>query len=634
VSTLQQDAKSLYVEYLTGKTGVVGALNTRLDPHRLTRDQLAASQNLWVTPLGVLVSKPGISTAFATGTMNSTSVALSLPFKGSFPLRFGAITYVLVQDSQGNVFVFPKYSGNTQWFYVTSMTVTAGGNYITSNIAQLFDPVTNVTTAFLCNVGTQPLSYTGSIGKMTAGLTGGGGSQTVTPTSFGGGMLGVYNGQLMNLGEGTANFETGVAVSSVTATNFKVSPTKNHSAGDYFSAGATAVGTVPNNFTNSGAIQPKYVETLFSNLFYSGEVSAPTAVYVSDPYYPESFTSNFFQSTIYPGSYQPALIGFNDGVAGGDVTGLRRLGTQMMVYKQSALYSLSLVSLYGDMVWQVQIVSPTIGCVAPNSIVSFDTFHVFLAIDGVYITDGTMVRRIDFNIPTFFDQSGTGSGASLVITDYTGTVAARYGSVYLIYFDAASAGYATTGLWLDFEQTDSQGYPLAGQFAFNASVGGIGGIASMRGPSDTGTPFIISSQNNLVGEFDRPGVLTPGDFGFAISKSMTLKADMFEDLMSAGMFYNKTLERIAVIGESLSSNAVTLTVAVNNGNPSVIGGANFQSNVGANFPNVGVVQVKEGVLNGGSWQQVSQISISENSIYPWVIYGVLAEMTPGDLVLN
>jgi hypothetical protein len=496
----------------------------------------------------------------------------------------------------------------------------------------MFDPTIGSNAAFLAgeqNV-TSPRTWTGVTTFFSVGTTAGA-NTVITPTGNSV-MRGLYPGLIVLLGQNTAHFES-ATVTVVTSSTFTVNATTaNHSAGEIIAGSLMTVATVPQNFSATGPITPAYTETLFSNLFYAGEPSAPTAVYTSDPYFPESFTSNYFQSTIYPGTYQPALIGHNDGANGGAITGIRRLGNQMMVYKESALYRLSLVSLYGDMVWQVEIVSPTIGCVAPNSIVSFDTFHVFLGVDGLYLTDGQLVKRIDMNVPTFFDASGTYTGNTVIGTRAI-SVAGRFGSLYMIFF-GVGLGYPSQGLWFDFEQMDSEGYPLAGEIIPVVGTGGISGLASMRGPNDVGTLCVTSSQHNLVGEFSASGATNPGDWGNAIPLSISLQADQFEDYPVEGAIVaHKVIERIILSGGMVYNvgSPVVVTVSVNGGNPAVSGTVTFPLNSDG-LVREGMVAVQDTSLDQG--QLSDQISITSSGVDPWFLSGVLAEISVQQPVLT
>lgn len=190
----------------------------------------------------------------------------------------------------------------------------------------------------------------------------------------------------------------------------------------------------PFNHTNSAPITPTIVNTAGFYLFYSGEPTEPTGVYVSNPYMPQTFNlSSTTASSILPNPYIPYLVGWNDGINGGNVVALERLGQAMIVYKEQAIYRMDQVGLFGQYEWAVSIVSTSVGCTARRSVVSFDTFHVFLGVDGLYLTDGVMTQRISDNVPSFFDS--TQNGKEALIASRTDAVAARHGQRYLLFYD-------------------------------------------------------------------------------------------------------------------------------------------------------------------------------------------------------
>lgn len=287
-------------------------------------------------------------------------------------------------------------------------------------------------------------------------------------------------------------------------------------------------------------ITPAYVATLGNNshLFYSGEPSAPSAVYVSDPFYPESFSTPLTQVNPMAGAYQPALIGNNDGVDGGNITGLQTLGSAMIIFKQSAVYTMIETQLFGDIAFQVENISSTVGCLSPRSIVAMDGFICFLGIDGVYMTDGNTAQQLSGNVPTFFDSTVLGQAA--LIANRTSALSFRHGTRYVIFFDTGT-GSADTGVWFDFAVQGDNGLPACGQINFSTSGGQtlpmyLGGAATLRGPQDDGNVAIAASNGDFVGKFG----LGFSDICFAkvnrqpqtspILVTIRGKADFFEDV--------------------------------------------------------------------------------------------------------
>jgi hypothetical protein len=286
-------------------------------------------------------------------------------------------------------------------------------------------------------------------------------------------------------------------------------------------------------------ITPAFVATLGNNshLFYSGEPSAPSAVYVSDPFYPEGFSTPLTQVNPMAGAYQPALIGNNDGVDGGSITGLQTLGSAMIVFKQSAVYTMIETQLLGDVAFMVENISSSVGNLSPRSIIPMDGFICFLGIDGIYATDGNTAYQISGNVPTYFDSTVLGQVAQ--ISNRTSAIAFRHGTRYVIFFDTGT-GFTDTGVWFDFAVMADKDLPAAGQINFSTNGTGftqmyLGGAATLRGPQDDGNVAIAAHNGDFVGKFglgfsdisfDDDGVPTPGP----ILVTLAGKADFFEDV--------------------------------------------------------------------------------------------------------
>jgi hypothetical protein len=287
-------------------------------------------------------------------------------------------------------------------------------------------------------------------------------------------------------------------------------------------------------------ITPSYVATLGNNshLFYAGEPSAPSAVYVSDPFFPESFSTPLTQVNPMLGAYQPALIGNNDGVDGGNITGLQTLGSSMIVFKESAVYTMIETQLFGDIAFQVENISSTVGCLSPRSIVAMDGFLCFLAIDGIYATDGNTAQQISGNVPTFFDSTVLGQPA--LIANRTNAIAFRHGTRFIVFIDTGT-GAPDTGVWFDFAVQGDNGLPANGQMNFSTAGAlftpmYLGGAVTLRGPRDDGNVAIAASNGDFVGKFG----LGFADISFAqltgaptmspILVTLRGKADFFEDV--------------------------------------------------------------------------------------------------------
>lgn len=288
---------------------------------------------------------------------------------------------------------------------------------------------------------------------------------------------------------------------------------------------STAAGMLPFKYNSTTVhITPQFVRTLGNNshLFYSGESSNTCAVYVSDPFYPQQFQNNASQVTTDPtATYYPALIGNNDGVEGGDITGIESLASAMIVFKQSAVYTMIQTTLLGEVpAWQVVQVSDSTGCAAPRSITRFPGFVVFLSIDGVYLTDAQSTQKISNDVPTYFDSSLTGQPA--IIQKRTLSIGVRHGNRYELWFCSYSSTYPNMGVWFDFDKQSRFSSPLAGEIdGMN-----VGGAVSLRGNVDDGNVAWADAVLDRVGEFG----IGYADFTAAITCVFAGKADLFDDV--------------------------------------------------------------------------------------------------------
>jgi hypothetical protein len=403
----------------------------------------------------------------------------------------------------------------------------------------------------------------------------------------------------------------------------------------------------PYNHTNTSPITPRYVTTAGFYLVYAGEPTEPTGVYISNPYYPQTFNLSSTTTTgILPNPYIPYLVGFNDGVAGGNITGIRGLADgsatgAIMVYKQAAVYRMNQVGFFGEMYWGETLVSSSVGCLAPQSIVAFDTFHCFLGIDGVYQTDGSTVRRISDNVPTFFDS--TLSGTQAAILNRATATAVRHGQRYIIFFDdgngtSTAAGYATLGVVFDFAKLDADGYPAV------TTIRGMtpAAMVPLRGPLDDGNFYWIDALTTNVNKFG----LGSSDLGNAIQTTFYGKADfMIETFGPESPLCIKDLERVTLLlssvaevtSETLIFTCFVATDVLSSATGTVAAaiGPQYASLYGI-APPAGIYGIARYIATGETGYnsltitpqvfasgRVMQVGFSESSIYPWTILGYI-----------
>jgi hypothetical protein len=550
--------------------GLGGGLNTRLDPHALERNELAVSQNLWPAFDNAVTKRPGSNPIVTTNGVVNTSTH---PTKSLLTARFNSQTYLIHIDTLGIVSFAPA-NGTSTWTQIG--TVNPSAAFVTG--AQMFDPVSQSQTLFLCDGLSVPQFWTGPSYPLL---------QTVP----------------------------------------------------------TGSGYLPNKLNGSTPITPQYVKTLGNNshLFYSGDSANPSGVYHSDAFYPTRFNYAAQQvgiDTTNPGSYNMAVIGNNDGVDGGIITGLESLGSAMIVFKEAAVYTMVQTTLLGESpAWQVVEVSNAVGNQAPRSLTRFATFVTFVAVDGIYITDGQTVTQISDDVPTYFDASLNGVPA--LCTDRTQTQGVRHGFRALFFFPVQQTGtaqYANAGLWFDFAKATRFGHPLAGEIdGMN-----VGGIVALRGPQDDGNVAWGNAVSNQVGRFGVGNADLDGSTAakMPIQTFLIGKADLFDDVFGPEVAIAKkqvqdayalvqvhatTAQQVDFYGEVIVDLGLTLgRVIIQPFNSTPGGGVwgsgswgimAWGSNVSQQFQRVKIP------FQNGARGYLLQVGIMERSTVPWVMIG-------------
>lgn len=531
--------------------GPFQGLNTRKLPHMLSRAQLAASVNLWSDYDGGLSKRPG-SVAFTGFGPTGAGV----PGSGLVSARFGGITYLVALQVIAGVPTL-KYAAAGSGAWTTLGTLSAGVTAISA--AQMYDPETGFDTLFIVDGVDIPQTWKGpgtGLVPVKTGIQNGTDVITLNPALVGGGNLiaAVAPAGAAKTTVFTVTVDAAGATASVVDSEFfgitiasggtGVLDGVSVTIGVLAAGDAGKVGTItinqahaylPNNGTNTAPITPKYVATLGNNshLFYSGEPTAPSAVYISNPFFPQRFENNAQQVSPYNGKYLPAIIGLNDGVEGGAIVGMGGLQGAMIIVKESAVYKMVMQVLLGEVpIWQVIQISSR-GSTSPRSIVFFEingtTFFTYLSIDGIYLNDGNASKKLTGGVPTFFDA--TRQGGQCLITDRTTAIGGRHGNKLLLSFAISAIGYNEGGLWVDFDNQDEDGLPLCGQIADFTPAG----MVALDGPHDDGNMAWIDATQDMVGKFGvgYSDIITDGAghaAGKPISVTIAGKADLFEDL--------------------------------------------------------------------------------------------------------
>src|SRR5271165_3790182 len=474
-------------------------LNTKTDPHVISRRALQQSVNMWNQSYLVIGKRPGNINFTTAGATGSGAAALGISTARDAATSTTNVMVYSTASGHGNIwFAIP---GAVSFTKITSNLTTTPTSFQTT---QMFDPQS----------GAAP------------------GHETVFITD------GVDNPQMWIIGQTTLT----PALQGPTHL-----PTKN-----------TAGGVTP--------ITPQLCSNLLGQLFYSGEPSEPSGVYISDVFQPENFTLGSLLTTgLTPATYIPYLIGRNDGVDGGNITHIQPLGNAMIVYKQSAVYRMDYgMRLFGDTVWSVSIVSASAGCLSTDSVVPFDGYHCFLAIDGVYITDGTLAGtvKISKNVPTLFD------GPTAQIINRQTATACRMGNKYIIFYDDGNgtgipAGHPTRGAWFHFDKPDEDGFPSVGEIVGFTPID----VVEMRGPNDGGNFVWANAVIDQVGMFQgaNNNLIVYSDFGSAIQSSFQGKSDWSQEFDPGAPQKVKTVDNTALLlsipGQSFG-NSFTFTTTL------------------------------------------------------------------------
>lgn len=548
-----------------------GGLNTRLDPHALARNELAISINLWSSYDNAIAKRPGSVAMVGPGGIVNNAPG---PCKSLLSFRWNSDTWLMYVGHTGHALIALAREASqvvgATWRHVGNFSGDA--KFVTC--AQMFSPSDGITLTFFCDGVNIPKKL------------GNPNTDSLSDVAQGGGKL----------------------------------PTK-------FNTGAQGPG-----------ITPQFVKTVGNNslLMYTGEPSNRSAVYISNPFYPQDFTTAAQLVTTDPqaGAYVPAIIGNNDGVEGGPISGWETIGSGMVVFKESAAYVMVQTTLLGeDPCWQVVQISTSTGCVAPQSVVRFDSWICFLGIDGVYLTDGNTIQQISADVGPIFDSTLNGFPAT--ITYRSIARAARHGMRYELFYATGDADHCNQGIWFDFTKQSRFGNPICGLIEGMTP----GGLTELRGPHDDGNVCWGDALVNRVGKFGR-GYL---DFDQPIATAMAGKADLFDDVFGPE----------ACISEKQMQDAYAIIECVDTGGVQVDFFGQVIVNIGSTLGRVLAQPIESdmqaGIWGYGSWGEMLwgtqagsdlvvvkipmqngarghtlQVAIKEKSGIPWVMMGYCA----------
>ncbi len=144
---------------------------------------------------------------------------------------------------------------------------------------------------------------------------------------------------------------------------------------------ASLGGTPPSNV--------RYVETHKRRVFMASSSAGRSRLHYSAQDNPEDWTT-----VDDAGS---ADIGIGDGDV---ITGIKSVGSCLLIFKKRSTWAMFGTSPAN---FSYRKISPSVGCVAPKSIVACDKFVIFLSSDGVYAANGDGVTLLSYNIRPTID---------------------------------------------------------------------------------------------------------------------------------------------------------------------------------------------------------------------------------------
>lgn len=624
----------------------------------IERDELAVSVNTWSNGSKAVFKRPGSSPAVTANGQPPGQVI------DMISARLAGATYLVILtliSGATKLYIGELNVGVTTWTLMG--TVSSSATQIFG--AEMYDPDTGQDTLFITDGVEVPwrFDFINGLHHVTTGIVNGSGTITSNPVLGGGGNLIV---SVAATGASATTTFTVLVTSATTATitdsqsnSIVVAPSSSgtidmvtvtlgaYAVGDVGKTGTITItqsyATLPKKPDGVNYITPLYVATLGNNshLFYSGENTVPTGVYISDPTFPERFNNVAMQVNPYAGSYLPAIIGLNDGVNGGNISGLCSLQGGMVVFKQSAIYVMVLTTLLGEVpVWQVYQVSFT-GTSNAKAIVAFEVdgsfFAAFQAIDGIYVTTGlpgSGSNKISGSLDEFFDPTYSGFTTPMFQSFVT---AVRCGNRYAV-FGLSNGSFPGSGAWFDFTSRDRRGNPKSG---FISGVNPLATVA-LRGPSDTGTFAWADAGGGFVGVFGSGYTdYSTGQPASGITMVATGKADTFEqEFGQIALAKRKQVEAVWVFLKILKTSApqsltLALTVVcdgsenVGNGVTTSYASSLGPLTAGANAQQVYAVKIPlmQGSGTNPSRGRTVQVTISEvSNTVGWALIGYAVQL--------
>lgn len=200
-------------------------------------------------------------------------------------------------------------------------------------------------------------------------------------------------------------------------------------------------------------------------LFGAGDPNNPSYVYFSKKSEPEKWPATY---------YTPCKSKEGD-----DITGLIKIGNTVFIFKTSSVWRLEGTSPIN---FTAKVIHPTVGNIAPKSLVNFGTHAMFLGNDfDVYLFDGVAFVPVGRNIAPILDGTYPYLGMNL---DYRDKVAAGgYKKKYFLSYPARDS--TTNNYTLFFDLTIAAWSP-----PWTGVAGAISCYCSFSGKGDKGELYV------------------------------------------------------------------------------------------------------------------------------------------------
>lgn len=290
---------------------------------------------------------------------------------------------------------------------------------------------------------------------------------------------------------------------------------------------------LPNSPTTGLPIKPKYCCDWGYHMVYAGDDSDPTGLYIADALRPQRFTGTSYVDSATT-SYIPFYPAGRSGKMG-NITGLVPMSADtLLVFFTNGIVTCTNTGSYGAFEFAFTILSRSVGCPSPYSIVPFDSFCVFFGGDRFYAASPAGVYPLPDRVPTIYARNAQ-SAYPPEIYDITKVVAVRHNTQYIAsyptdaglinnrcaVFDTAAAGGYIFGFF-------PRGYDETNGGAWSRWLGmNLNCAVECRGPGDTYQLFWGGSDADYVAQHDTG---TYDDFGNDITFEVRGKAISLDKL--------------------------------------------------------------------------------------------------------